>query len=182
MPSIYVASLADYTNGHLHGVWIDLDVHCDIDDVHNIVQKMLDNSLAVAYGHVEVAEEYAIHDFDGFEGFDVHESLPVADAVVIGEAIEEYGSSFAWFLNGRHGRETVAESVENFQDRHVGTWNSLEDYAWEQFEELFPDSYHLATACDWVSFEPEIWVRTEECDGYEFIETVDGVTVLAPDH
>ena len=51
---IYVADLAAYNNGILHGVWID--VTQELDDIWDQVNKMLKASPID-----EVAEEYAIH-------------------------------------------------------------------------------------------------------------------------
>lgn len=50
---IYVADLAAYNAGHLHGVWIDATL--DIEDIQAQIQRMLSLS------PVEDAEEYAIH-------------------------------------------------------------------------------------------------------------------------
>ena len=35
-PSIYVACLAAYNNGHLHGKWIDVDG--DADEIHVLIK------------------------------------------------------------------------------------------------------------------------------------------------
>ena len=54
---IYVACLASYNNGQLHGIWIDLDALAyDDSKVESAVLSMLDDS------PIESAEEYAIHD------------------------------------------------------------------------------------------------------------------------
>ena len=58
---IYVAGLAAYNAGHLHGVWIDATL--ELDDIQGQVDAML------AASPVEDAEEYAIHDFEGFDGY-----------------------------------------------------------------------------------------------------------------
>lgn len=50
---IYVACLAAYNSGNLHGVWIDATA--DIDDIQDQINSMLESS------PVEDAEEYAIH-------------------------------------------------------------------------------------------------------------------------
>ncbi len=59
-PRIYIACLAAYNNGHLHGAWIDADQ--DADQIRDAIAAML------ARSPVEDAEEYAIHDYEGFEG------------------------------------------------------------------------------------------------------------------
>jgi hypothetical protein len=60
-PEIWVGSLSDYTNGHLHGVWLDATL--DPDELHQAVQFMLRN------GYDHTAEEWAIMDHDDFCGF-----------------------------------------------------------------------------------------------------------------
>ena len=62
---IYVADLAAYNNGCLHGVWIN---PCDdLEDIQSQINEMLADSLE------EDTEEYAIHDHEGFEGYPVGE-------------------------------------------------------------------------------------------------------------
>ncbi|ABD10193.1 hypothetical protein ThrDRAFT_00307 [Frankia casuarinae] len=62
-PRVYVASLADYTNGELHGRWIAAD-H-DVEDLEGAVARILATSPARRHG--EAAEEWAIHDYEGFD-------------------------------------------------------------------------------------------------------------------
>ena len=59
-PRIYVACLAAYNNGYLHGAWIEADQ--DADEIRDEIAAML------ARSPIEHAEEYAIHDYEGFEG------------------------------------------------------------------------------------------------------------------
>jgi len=61
-PRIYVADLAAYNNGILHGVWIDATT--ELDDIQEQVRKMLRSSPE------QDAEEYAIHDYEGFGNYD----------------------------------------------------------------------------------------------------------------
>jgi antirestriction protein len=57
--SIEVADLAVYNAGHLHA-W--LDATDELDAIQAQINAMIKQS------PVEDAEEYAIHDYDGFEG------------------------------------------------------------------------------------------------------------------
>jgi len=57
---IYVACLASYNNGILHGAWINAEQ--DAYAIYDEVQTMLTAS------PVKDAEEWAIHDYEGFEG------------------------------------------------------------------------------------------------------------------
>ena len=58
-PRIYVACLAAYNNGCLHGRWIEATTP---DEVMSEVRAMLADS------PLPDAEEWAIHDYEGFEG------------------------------------------------------------------------------------------------------------------
>jgi len=64
-PRIYVACLAAYNAGILHGEWIGLDQ--DIDDIWSEIRNMPSSSPE------PYAEEWAIHDYDGFGGFHLSE-------------------------------------------------------------------------------------------------------------
>ena len=59
-PRIYVACLAAYNNGHLHGRWIDANQ--DPDAIQVEISAML------AASPIADAEEWAIHDYEGYEG------------------------------------------------------------------------------------------------------------------
>ena len=69
---IYVACLAAYNNGHLHGEWIEVT---DEASIWEAVQAMLFTSPIE-----EDTEEWAIHDYEGFEGAEAvsytHLTLP----------------------------------------------------------------------------------------------------------
>ena len=58
VPRIYVASLSDYNDGRLFGRWIDAAV--EPEDLARQVDKML------AASPTPGAEEWAIHDYEGF--------------------------------------------------------------------------------------------------------------------
>ena len=62
---IYVADLAAYNNGKLHGVWIN--VTDDFDDIREQINKMLASSPE------GFSEECAIHDYEGFDGYSLDE-------------------------------------------------------------------------------------------------------------
>ena len=59
-PRIYAACLAAYNNGRLHGRWIDATQ--EPDDIQAEISEML------AASPITDAEEWAIHDYEGFEG------------------------------------------------------------------------------------------------------------------
>ena len=64
---IYIACLASYNQGILHGSWIEPT--SDIEELTAEVAKVIDTSPA------EGAEEHAIHDYDGFPDLGEYPSL-----------------------------------------------------------------------------------------------------------
>ena len=62
---IYVACLAAYNNGILYGAWIDAQQ--SVEAIKAYIRKMLKAS------PIEGAEEYAVHDYEDFEGLSLSE-------------------------------------------------------------------------------------------------------------
>lgn len=120
---IYVADLAAYNAGHLHGVWINA---CqDIEDIQDQINEMLKNSPVVG------AEEYAIHDDEGFEGYSLGESsirFAHEAACLIAEYPEFGGSLLSHFSD-------IDEARECAEENYGGCYKSLADYAQEQAQE-----------------------------------------------
>src|SRR6201993_5364642 len=86
-PAIYVASLADYNNGILHGVWIEAardpaDIKADIDAM-------------LAQSREPHAEEYAIFDYDQFGRCQIHEHDSIDLVARIARGIQEHGYAFS---------------------------------------------------------------------------------------
>lgn len=121
-PRIYVASLSDYNAGILHGTWIDADQ--DADAIQLDIDTMLQRSPSGD------AEEWSIHDTDGFPNLGENPSLETVAA--IGCAIAEHGDAFiAWCGNSSYN----TENPELFAEHYQGEYESLEDYAREYVEE-----------------------------------------------
>ena len=62
---VYVASLADYNAGRLHGRWIDATLGAE--HIQAETAAMLQES------REPFAEEWAIHDYEGFDGWKLYE-------------------------------------------------------------------------------------------------------------
>lgn len=80
-PAIYVASLADYNNGVLHGAWIDATLPPAA--IERLIEELLRASPTTRRSG-EPAEEWAIHDSEGFGSvaIDPHESLEDLEQLV----------------------------------------------------------------------------------------------------
>lgn len=129
MPRIYVACLASYNNGTLHGAWIDAAQ--DADDISSAIAAMLSASKEPG------AEEWAIHDYEGFAGLKLSESHDLADVAALAELIEEHGAELVKAA-GEVTSETDAEGLSLcIEERYRGEFDSVEDYAAQFVEDCY---------------------------------------------
>lgn len=129
-PRIYVASLSDYNAGRLHGSWLDAAV--SLEELHDGVQLMLSSSPTDPR-----AEEWAIHDYEGFHGLRLSEWEPLERVSLVGRGIAEYGEAFAAWV----GNDSVpTEELDRFTDCYLGRWDSVEDYARALLDDLGVDT------------------------------------------
>lgn len=133
-PRIYVACLAAYNEGRLHGAWIE--VGDDVEDVRAAVTAMLAASPATG------AEEYAIHDHDDFGGVEVGEYMPLEAVVEIAEFLRERGGLGALVLAHVGGD---LEAARGAFDEYRGVFPRLSDYFAELTEETvaIPEALRL---------------------------------------
>ena len=136
---IYVACLAAYNNGYLHGQWIDLDQ--PLDDVWNAIHTMLNTS------PIPDAEEWAIHDYEGFEGYDLGEYEGIENAHALAQFILEHGELGGLMLNHTSGDLALAQSA--IEDNYQGEYTSLADYAEELTTDTTEIPQHLAYYIDY---------------------------------
>ncbi len=124
-PQIYVASLSDYNDGRLHGSWLDA--------ARTPEELQVDITAMLAASPLPGAEEWAIHDFEGFAGvrLDENESLDTVSQLAAGLA--EHGPAFAAWADIA-GRDE--ETLQRFEEAYLGHWDSLAAYADELFEDL----------------------------------------------
>jgi antirestriction protein len=151
-PRIYVASLADYNAGRLHGVWIDAAQ--DADDIHAEVKAMLAEGMPGA-------EEWAIHDSEGFDGIKLSETESFDTVAGWAAAIEEHGDAFAAWVGYDSKYHTDAS---DFEDAYRGEWASEAEYAEDWFESTgtFDPGPALAQYIDWTA----VWTGELESCGY----------------
>jgi antirestriction protein len=90
-PCIYVACLASYSSGILHGVWIAADQ--DPADIYAEIRSML------AKSREPFAEEFGIHDYQGFLGYRIDEYEPIENVADIATLIVEHGELGAKLLS-----------------------------------------------------------------------------------
>ena len=124
-PRIYVASLADYNEGRLHGTWIDANQ--DEDELDRAIKEMLARSPSPG------AEEWAIHDYDDFGPLRLDEFESLAAVAKIAKGIGEHGPAFAaWAAHVG----TDSEALDEFEDAYMGEWDSATAFAEEMLEDM----------------------------------------------
>ena len=138
-PRIYVASLSDYNDGNLHGVWIRAAQEPD--------ELQAQVSLMLAASDQPGAEEFAIHDYEGFGPCRLgeYETLTLVSAIAMG--IEEHGPAFAHYA--RVLDEVSLDNLRLFDDRYRGHWQSMEAYAENYLEDMGVD-LDLLIPDDWL--------------------------------
>ncbi len=119
---IYVACLAAYNAGTLHGRWIDLDGKSG-DDIRDEVDAMLAASPAPD------AEEWAIHDHEGFGPYKLSESESFDDIAELVEAVEEHGDAVLAYMANNCG------DLSDFADAYLGEFPSVKDYAYDYIDQ-----------------------------------------------
>lgn len=236
-PRIYVASLSDYNNGLLHGVWIDAAQ--DADSIRDEINAMLmeskypnvmvdcpdcddnaedvpddypvkelsdsdhsgcratcgdcgrswDDAIVTSMtpapaarcpfesfhnhcetcngtGKVPSAEEWAIHDYEGFGEIKISEHEDIDDIAELAEAIEEHGEAYAAYVDvvGAH-----YATPEGFQDAYRGEWDSEKSFAMDWHEELGTELGELADYIDWDAVARDLFINGFTFkDGYVF--------------
>jgi len=152
-PRIYAACLASYNAGRLHGEWIDCDA--DADEIADEIAAML------AASPEPNAEEYAIHDHEGFPAGAIGEYSSVEEIAEIAAAIEEHGDAYraALAIASDH-----ADALAYVEDAYRGAWDSpgafVEDYH-EQCGDVVP---HWLVV-DWAA----TWRASFDCDGWHAV-------------
>jgi antirestriction protein len=140
-PQIYVACLAAYNNGILHGEWIDATQ--EIDDINQQIQAML------AASPIPEAEEYAIHDYDNFYDTDgvLGEYSSIETVHKVACAIQKHGKVFGKLFS--HFSD-VNEALGALENDYKGCYKEPQDYARELTKETTTIPDNLA---DYINYE-----------------------------
>lgn len=138
-PQIYIADLAAYNNGILHGAWIDATQ--SVDSIRDEIGTILVAS------PVDTAEEYAIHDHEGFGGYTINEYDSLEHVYEIASFIAEYPDFGADLLGEFNG--DIAEARQHAEDHYCGHYNSLVDFVEELTESTTTIPPHLEFYIDY---------------------------------
>lgn len=125
-PQIYVACLAAYNAGLLHGMWIDCTQ--DADDIREDIEWMLSWSPC---RDRESCEEYAIHDYQNWYDIHIDEYDDIEKLAELAQLLSEHGEAYAAY----YSYDSTSASLEDFQERYYGEYENEEDFVYAQLEE-----------------------------------------------
>jgi antirestriction protein len=164
-PKIYVACLAAYTNGKLHGDWIDCDK--DADEIISEIKLILANSPEPN------AEDWAIHDYENWHSITIREHESIERIAELATLIQERGSAFAYYYE-------YFDLVEGFEDKYWGCYESEEDFVRESLAEQ-----GIIEKCERAGLS-ECYINWERiardwfiCDYVSFSESYDQVHIFS---
>ncbi|MGE3681037.1 MAG: antirestriction protein ArdA [Bdellovibrionales bacterium] len=119
---IYVACLASYNAGTLFGKWIDANQSAE--EIHADISAMLRGSPEAG------AEEWAVHDYEGFGEISLREWPDISRVSVIARLLEEHGDAFSLWYTSQAGQNVDLEEVEEkFLEQWQGAHDSKEAFA-----------------------------------------------------
>jgi antirestriction protein len=166
---IYVACLAAYNDGILHGAWIDLEGDTDEDDIQEAMDWVIKTS-PLRF----TAEEWAIHDSAGLPSYLSRTEHPaLTDLVAWADGLSNFADQDhreAYRLACEDQGQTLDE--DGFRETYCGLFKDGEDYAQELAEELgsVPAGLAWPLACiDWK----DAW-RQLTYDGYREEDCASG--------
>ena len=127
IPMIYIADLAAYNAGMLRGEWIEVEPYPEDRLTADRISELLEEW---------DAEEYAVHDHQGFPPGFVTEH-PNLEALEFWAELVEHDEELAWaysaIIDDAHGLDPW-EWKQDMQDRFLGSADSATDYAAELVE------------------------------------------------
>jgi antirestriction protein len=176
---IYAACLASYNNGVLHGAWIDCDGK-DADDIQDEINAMLrasrfPNVMVEHEGQqVPSAEEFAIHDHEGF-GRLLGEYDGLAKVATLAEGLcGDHGRAFRWLVEDiRMDTDDALSRADEVIIAESNAHNMLEDYAHEYVAETMdldslPELIRHNIDYEGIGRDMNLngeWVEAEDSDG-----------------
>jgi antirestriction protein len=148
-PRIYVACLAAYNNGKLHGVWIEFSEGIEADDVQTAIDAMLKASPEPD------AEEWDIHDSESFANFKSHDLEKLCQVAAL---IHEHGEEAVKGFISHVGESYIFEHTCCFEDIYLGCFESEESFCEAHFS--ISEVAEQIQVFDWATLDQFIdWER-----------------------
>ena len=149
----YIACLASYNNGRLHGAWVDLEEASTVEEVQECIDWV------IATSPTPGAEEYAVHDWSGVPRSISGQEWPNwEEALCLLDAIDGHGEAFQLWHENATGYNL---DPSDFERDYVGQYDSGEDFARDYYEErhcaALEQLEEVTFAIDWEA----VWERGE---------------------
>ena len=117
-----------------------------------------------------VAEEWAIHDFEGFGLAYISEYESLETVSRLAQGIAEHGLAFAAWAAVQNNDE---EALGRFEDAYLGNWESLEEYADEMLcgldldeaRKLLPEGIRPYLVLDVEAFARDLELKRRRDNG-----------------
>ena len=179
-PRIYVASLSDYNAGVRHGAWLRADSAPE--GLWAGINEMLAASPTTRR---DAAEEWAIHDYEGFSPFvQLGEYESIERVAALARGLVAHGEAFAaWWSTEEREVTDDAEMEAAFEEQFLGEYGSIEDYGRQVLEDMGIEVEELLGVPDglrpYVRVDVEAWTRDMEHGGeISTVESQGGVYVF----
>jgi antirestriction protein len=161
IPRIYVACLAAYNSGKLHGEWIDANQ--DADDIWTEITAILKASPE------PFAEEWAVHDFEGFGSIDLGEYPDINRVVLLARLIEDHGDAFSIWYQDQDGH---CYDLDELEEKFIEQWQGAHDSEIAFADHLLDSTGQLTELPEWARnyFDYESYARDLRLGGdYSFV-------------
>lgn len=171
MLRVYIACLAAYNSGYLHGEWYDLADYTDVDELTQDVKEMIEKSPAWD------AEEWAIHDTDtNVRHLNIGEHGDLEYLMQLEQALQDASDpdAFAVWLD-RLG-DDLDEAMRTFPHAFKCFTDDLEEFAHEFYMDT-DDLYAEIIRGDYRGWRPQINMNDFE-NFFDIIEADGGFYVF----
>lgn len=170
-PQVYVACLAAYNNGVLHGRWIDANQSAS--DIHAEIAAMLKESPE------RLAEEWAVHDYEGFGEIHLSEWPDIERVSELARLINDHGDALTVWYEAQDAQNfAVTDLAEKFQEQWSGEHDSERAFA----EDFLESTGQLDSIPEWARnyFDFESYARDLRVSGdYSFVRHEGQVYVFS---
>jgi len=162
-PQIYIACLASYNAGVLHGAWIVPS--SDEEELQGQINQILKTSKQ------PFADEWAAHDYDNF--YNLGEYPAIKNICKVQKAIENHGYEL---VNAYLQYHNDIDSLTDIEDLYAGHYHSFEQYAEEYVIDC--DSFNNIPDHLQYYFDYERYARNLQHDYYVVESSNYGVYIF----
>ena len=148
-PRIYVACLAAYNNGYLHGEWIDADQ--EVDSLYAEIKRILASS------PIPEAEEWAIHDYEEFGDLSINEYTGLETVSALARFVVDHDEVGAVVL--AHVNGDIDDANRLLEECYHGEHDSEEDFAMTLAEDTMTIPDYLSYYIDYEKMARDLFIN-----------------------